>query len=431
MVADRLTIVSVTPNALRSDSRTLKEAATLAREGHRSIVVERYASGVDYSSLGIEVISLLPALPDTTRRVPPVRPFWWRFANRLREGILRRPYDLKLFADFMIRRWRDDLWPATRIMPRADLYILHSFHWLWPVRLRCALHRVPYIYDAHDFYRGMTRPEDIDRWAREWLLPFYARSDRAALAHAAAAMTATTGCADLFERSDGIRPLVLRNVHDARLDRAPPLTLRAQLGLSPDDFLLVSTGNAKPGMKLEGLLPHVGRLPREVHLAFVGAGYDTLGPLKVDAIRTGRVHFIEAVPAETIVPFIADSDAALIAINNYAPNYRESLPNRLFQALAADLPVLHAPIPEIMRLSNAYGFGIAIATDTINGILEGVTRLRTDPQLYQRLKAGSHMARDALSWAREEVAFVNLVSAVANRQDSKALSTEEQGLRPR
>ncbi len=284
-VADRLTIVSVTPNALRSDSRTLKQAVTLARVGHRSIVVERFASGLDYSPLGIEVISLLSAPPDMTRRVLPARTLWWRFANWLRQGILRRPYDLKLFADFLVQLWRDELWSAIRVIPRADLYILHSFHWLWPVRVRCALHRVPYIYDAHDFYSEMTNPEEVNRWTREWMLPFYARMDRAALAHAAASMTVTNGCAELYEQRLGIRPLVVRNAHDARIDRAPPLTLRRTLGLAPDDFVVVAVGNHKPGMRIEDVLLHADSLPANVHVAFVGAGYENLGS------NSGPGHF--------------------------------------------------------------------------------------------------------------------------------------------
>lgn len=430
--ADRLTIVSLTPNALRSDSRTLKEAATLAREGHRSIVVERFSSNADYSPLGIEVISLLPALSAVADQAPRVRPVWWHIANRLRQGALRRPYDLKLFIDFLVQLWRDELWRATRIMPRADLYILHSFHWLWPVRLRCALHRVPYIYDAHDFYSEMTPPEAVDRWTREWMLPFYARMDRAALAHAAASMTVTAGCAELYEQKFGIRPLVVRNAHDARIDRAPPLTLRETLGLGPDDFVVVAMGNHKPGMRLDDLLLHADRLPAGVHLAFVGAGYENLGSVRDRAISTGRVHFVPPVPAEIVVPLIADADAALVLIHDYTANHREALPNRFFQAIAANLPVLHSgSVSEIAALDSRFGFGITVATDRVDGISQGLTELRSDPDLYRRLKEGASTARDALSWDREEVGFLELVSAVADNRAGKALSPEAPGLRLR
>lgn len=429
-MGDRLTIVSVTPNALRSDSRTLKQAATLAREGHRSIVVERFASGIDYSPFGIEVISLLSQLPGTTPRAPLVRPAWWRFGSWLRNGILRWLYDLKMFADFRVKHWLDELWPAVRIIPRADLYILHSFHWLWPVRLRCALHRVPYIYDAHDFYSEMTNPKEVDRWTREWMLPFYARMDRAALAHAAASMTVTNGCAELYEQKLGIRPLVVRNAHDARIDRAPTLTLRRRLGLAPGDFVVVAVGNHKPGMRLDDVLLHAERLPAGVHIAFVGAGYENLGSVRDRAVSTGRVHFVPSVPAEIIVPLIADADAALVLIHDYTANHRAALPNRFFQAIAANLPVLHSgSVSEICSLDSRFRFGIAIATDRIESISRGLVQLRGDPGLYRRLKEGARTARDALSWAREEVGFMELVSAVADGRAIKHLSPEEQGIR--
>jgi hypothetical protein len=56
------TIVSITPLAVRSDSRTLKQASSVARLGYRSIVVEGMASKLDRSRLLFELLSV-PAPP--------------------------------------------------------------------------------------------------------------------------------------------------------------------------------------------------------------------------------------------------------------------------------------------------------------------------------------------------------------------------------
>jgi glycosyltransferase involved in cell wall biosynthesis len=56
------TIVSITPLAVRSDSRTLKQASSVARLGYRSIVVEGRASRLDRSRLLFELLSV-PAPP--------------------------------------------------------------------------------------------------------------------------------------------------------------------------------------------------------------------------------------------------------------------------------------------------------------------------------------------------------------------------------
>ncbi len=139
-----------------------------------------------------------------------------------------------------------------------------------------------------------------------------------------------------------------------------------------------------------------------------------------------------AVPAETIVPFIADVDAVLVLIHDHTANHRAALPNRFFQAIAATLPVLHSgSVPEICSLDSRFGFGITVATDQIEAISQSLIQLRGDPVLYQRLKEGARIARDALSWAREEVGFMELVSAVADGRAIKHLSRGEQRLRLR
>lgn len=421
--ARRLTVVAVTPTSLRADSRTLKQAASLARAGHRSIVVEGRASDSDYTAFGIEVIAPRPA-PSPAATLPVVasaagspHPAWRRWASRLRHGLLRGLYDRKTFTQFLFARYRDEIVPVFRRMPPADLYVLHSFQWLPAVRLRCFLHRVPYIYDAHDYYRGIMQPQELNRWTREWMLPFYARTDRAALRHASAAMTATAGTADLYKQSDGIRPTVLRNAHDPRLDRVLTETLRQRLRIAPDTFLVVSTGNYKPGMGLELLLPHVQALPASVHFAFVGAGFESLGSLGNAAAASGRIHFVPAVPAESVVPLIKDADAALILLHDYSDNYRAALPNRFFQAIAAGLPLLYPALPEIQHLARRYRFGIEVDTQSIDSICEGVRRLQSDPGETAALARAALAACSELSWLQEELVFLDVVHSVMKRQE--------------
>lgn len=62
-------VVSLTPLALRADSRTLKQAASVHRLGYRSVVVEGRESGLDPNSLPFEVISAVP--PPEAAAAPP------------------------------------------------------------------------------------------------------------------------------------------------------------------------------------------------------------------------------------------------------------------------------------------------------------------------------------------------------------------------
>src|SRR5438045_1381352 len=69
------TIVTLTPLEVQSDSRTYKQAASCARLGYRSIVVEGYRSSLDPRALPFELISAAPARapasPDVKRSAPP------------------------------------------------------------------------------------------------------------------------------------------------------------------------------------------------------------------------------------------------------------------------------------------------------------------------------------------------------------------------
>src|SRR5262249_52035709 len=140
------TIVAVTPMPLDRDSRTLKQAHSLAAVGYRSLVV---AAGrlIEVSADGeipITKEALLSAPSVTGRRMDGVRR-----ANV--PWVLHAGLFVSWFGVYGIRSILRPLWR----LPYADLYILHECSAYPAVALRARLARARFIYDAHDFYSAI------------------------------------------------------------------------------------------------------------------------------------------------------------------------------------------------------------------------------------------------------------------------------------
>jgi glycosyltransferase involved in cell wall biosynthesis len=394
------TVVSVTPLRLDTDSRTLKEAVSLSRTGMRSIVVERVGSAEAWNDVPIEVISLWPpagpAVRSTTAEQALPRSVW---------TALRPLVDVvaPLLTLASINR------KTAMMLPAGDLYWVHSVAQLPAVAVVARYRSVPFVYDAHDFYSDSKNNDGLT-WADRWGMWVYERVERVFVRFAAERVTVGVGVKELQERHFGRPFKVLHNAHDHRLDRAAQANVREALGLGDDAFLIVAAGNSKEGTSFEPIFDALAALAEHVHLAFVGRNYDAAAAVTRERGVDGRVHFLPPVPPAEVKSFIAGADAAAILYWPITSNFLNALPNRLYQAIAAGLPLLY---PETMRairaLCEEHDVGVPIDPRDADSVLAGMRRLLDDPRELERLRANAREAAGQVSWEREEAKLNALV----------------------
>ncbi len=128
------------------------------------------------------------------------------------------------------------------------------------------------------------------------------------------------------------------------------------------------------------------------------------------------MHFLPPVPPAEVKSFIAGADAAAILYWPITSNFLNALPNRLYQAIAAGLPLLY---PETMRairaLCEEHDVGVPIDPRDADSVLAGIRRLLDDPRELERLRANARQAADQVSWEREEAKLNALVRALVAR----------------
>ncbi|MGI9328480.1 MAG: glycosyltransferase family 4 protein [Pseudomonadales bacterium] len=165
----------------------------------------------------------------------------------------------------------------------------------------------------------------------------------------------------------------------------PAMRLKALLDLQSEP-LLVYTGKLTIG---RGMHQVVAALPElaNVHIAMVGPRIDQItravSELAISAGVSDRVHFVDAVLPQDLVSFISDADLAVVPIENVCLSYYYSLPNKLFEAAMAGLPILASDFPELRRFVQDYDAGRTVDFTNVNAVssaikalLEGATAKR-------------------------------------------------------
>jgi hypothetical protein len=374
-------IVSLTPLAVQRDSRSFKQAASVARFGYESVLLEGEPSDVDRD-----------ALPFVLRTAKLARV--WPWAGWL--GLKLRGAAFRMSAaavDVLVVLWRALPGTAPRL-PKAALYYLHSPMHYPAVRFRGRWRR-PFIYDAHDFYSGFLGDTPAARLTL-WL-------ERRCVREAAEVVTVSDGCADLMEDRFGRRPKVIRNMHDPRMDESVNRGLRATLDLEPDAFLLVMVGNAKPGTAVDQALEAMSRLPVHVHLAFVGGGWDRWRARVEELELARRVHLCPPVSPTAVAPFIASANAGVVLYFPASPSHLHALPNGFFISVAAGLPLLYpAQLPDLRELADKHELGLPIDPLHATSLVSAVSELLGDRTRLTRFRERVKQAGGVLNWEVEE-----------------------------
>jgi len=384
-------VVSITPARLDRDSRTLKEAATIARLGHESIVVEAQGSAQppgDGSFAVVTLRSVGEALAQGAAAgggdgAPPRRAWVERVAALL--GRVAGPL-------YFLASWTAFNVSTARRMPAADLYWLHGYEQALAVWLR----RTPYVYDAHDLYAALPSDGTLRMtWSLRATHAVRAGIERACIRRAAARVTTSDAMAAAYERAFRRPFAVIRNAQDARLARPAQGDVRTAAGVGPGTFLVAMVAQHKAGT----IIPE--RLPDGVHVAFVGDRYPEHAP--------PGVSFVGSVEPDQIAAFLATADAAALLYVPVTANSPTQLVNGLFHAVAAGLPLLYPRRMDAIRdLCAAHGLGVAVDPEDPGSLAAGLAALRAD---LDRYRANVRAAAPALSWEREE----GTVAAVLDR----------------
>jgi glycosyltransferase involved in cell wall biosynthesis len=384
--------------SVQFDSRVRREASALAQAGHEVIVLE------------------LAPVPATARIMD-------GFERRsvLPSAWLRRRLPFHLYRAAFLWSFVAGVWRA-----RPDVVHAHDAAMLLPGVLGARLTKARLVYDSHELATSVPYRE------RLWAL-FVGAIERIAVPRCAAVITVSDGIAlRLRERYRLPRtPCVVRNVSALAPDGRPGL--REHLGIAADAQLVLHQGAPAHARGCEVLVEAIDRLP-DVHLAFLGdaePSYATgLSSLIAGRGLQERVTLLPSVPLEDLLAHTAEADIGVTLLQDTCLNHRLALPNKLFEYIAAGVPVVAAALPETQRLVETHGVGWCVAPDdpaAVAGALRVALHGHSDPTLRERLA----LAGEELSWGREQQRLLGLYEQLSADSATDGNLSARRARRPR
>lgn len=377
-----LRVIMVVNSDFRHDSRVQKEALGLRGVGYDVTVFSLTMTGPREQNIrGIRVMN-----PTTGK-------------------LARFPYRLSyLRAYFQVMR--------ALLADRADIWHGHDLETLPFVFAASKFRGGKIVYDSHELWQGYDWPGRGGRWnmARRMLWKIWLYIERVLAKRCHLVITVNESCALEMAGTLGLQsPLVLRNCVDPVAEKdGPTAGLRKKLGLVQGERLVVYTGHLKTGRGLHNLLKAWSGIPGGNHLAFVG-----YGPLESELrqfsshCRLINVHFLPPVKAWELPGFISGATLGVVLTEETDLSSRCSLPNKLFEYIAAGVPVLATDLPEIHRLVDGCQAGVLTDPRDHNLIRAALTELLGDGARLDRLRQNVLKARENLTWQGEVSLLIN------------------------
>jgi glycosyltransferase involved in cell wall biosynthesis len=387
------------------DSRVQREAEALCRAGH-SVTIYCLSGAAPLGS-SYEVVASKPSvsavLPDGSS--PFLRAgtsgLLGRLASRLRWmiGYVRN-----------IRAW--GRWAVATAVD-VDVWHAHDLTGLMAVAPRV---KPParLVYDSHEIFLETGTAERLPGALRRALSGYERWLTRGAVA----LITVNDHYAKVLARR--LRPrriLIVRNCPPRWTSPDPPVVgLREVTGVPESVPLVLYHGGFTRHRGIEQLADAMLQPGLEsAHLALLGFGgiRDELADLVAEPRFGGRLHLLDAVPPGELLDWVAGADVDVIPLQHSTLNHWLCTPNKLWESLAAGVPVVVSDFPAMRPIvlddpSGALGAVCDPAdptsiADAVRAIVDRTPEARDE--LRRRCLEAAH---ERWNWEHESATLIEL-----------------------
>jgi glycosyltransferase involved in cell wall biosynthesis len=170
--------------------------------------------------------------------------------------------------------------------------------------------------------------------------------------------------------------------------------------------IIIYQGALNKGRGIELMIETMEHMP-DNELWIVGAG-DIEKELMLLTKERGledRVRFLGRIPFEELKDITTKAIVGLSLEEDLGKNYRYALPNKLFDYIQAQIPVLVSDLPEMKRVVEEYKIGEILENRNPNDVALQIFRIIEKSDSY---KATLSKASAELCWENEKIKLLNI-----------------------
>lgn len=357
-------IVSVT-NDLVADNRVHKVCTTLQNMGFDVLLIGRK----------------LPASLEVAKRDYQTKHFNLLFKTG---ALFYAEYNFRLFIFLLFAKF--------------DVVLANDLDSLTANFLASKIKKKPLVYDSHEYFTEVpeliNRPKTQRIW--EWL-------EQKMVPKIKYAYTVCDSIANIYNKKYGTDFKVVRNI---------PNAIKNQVAKNNNTTkIILYQGAVNIGRGLEQAILSMNFIDN-AKLIIAGDGDIKLqleNLVEKENLQK-RVEFTGRLPIEELTKLTPQADLGLSIEEDLGLNYRFALPNKLFDYIQAQVPVLVTNLPEMVEIVNQYKIGEITTTLEPGQLAEKIKEALFNIEKREIWQKNLKIAAKELTWEKEEEVLVEIYS---------------------
>jgi glycosyltransferase involved in cell wall biosynthesis len=282
------------------------------------------------------------------------------------------------------------------LFKKFDILLSNDLDTLLPNYLVSRLRGKKIVYDSHEYFTEVPELVNRPKIQRIW-----ERIEGFVFPKLDCIYTVNHSIASKYTEKYGKKIEVVRNISP----RWNPENLKSksELGIPEDAFILIFQGagiNIDRGA--EEIVDAMKFLENTV-LLFVGDG-DVIPNLKKIVSENQldeKVLFFGKRPYQEMMNFTYHADLGLSLDKDSNLNYRFSLPNKVFDYMHTETPILASGVVEVRKIVEGYSIGKIIESHNPKSLAEDIQFIQANPELYISWKENCKKAATIENWEKE------------------------------
>jgi glycosyltransferase involved in cell wall biosynthesis len=277
---------------------------------------------------------------------------------------------------------------------KIDLLVANDLDTLLPNYLVSRIRKCPLVFDSHEYFTEV--PELM---GRNFVKKIWGKIENYIVPELKYAITVNDSLAEIFEQKYGTHFEVVRNVPDIEMNTG-------SYNL-PEKFnskkIILYQGSVNQGRGLEMMIELMKEM-NGVVLVIAGEG-DIMLDLRKKAEDPDifeKIHFTGRLSPENLRALTKQADLGISLEQNMGLNYFYALPNKIFDYIHAQVPVLCSDFPEMKKIIELTQTGMTVNPQSKKQIKERILKMLYRDDLLQQWKKNAMKAAEKYCWQNEQ-----------------------------
>lgn len=283
------------------------------------------------------------------------------------------------------------------LVTNYDIFVANDLDTLPAAFVASKIKRVPYVYDAHEYFPQL--PEVVDRPFTRKVWEFV---EQTMVPQTPWLYTINNAYASIFKKKYNLDFEIVSNI---------AVKKEVDFKERKEKFILYQ-GAVNVGRGVEEMIKAMQFLDTKLVICGKGDKWDDCVQLAKDLGVEHKVVFKGFVEPELLREITLQATMGFTFFTDKGDSYYYSLANRFFDYMQNGVPQLCVNFPEYKKINDKYCFAILIDDLNVETIVEAANKILNNQEVYNKLFSNCMVAREKLNWQNEEKKLIAIYKKI-------------------